>query len=118
MHTLVARVVAAALLSTPAMANAQTITGTITGVVKDSSQGVLPGTTITMTQLETNRQETAVCDTEGRYRSLPLPLGTYRVEASLSGFRNSVQSGVTLTVDEVVRVDFVLAVGTVQEIVE
>jgi len=86
--------------------------------VRDSSAGVLPGALITMTHVETNRQETALCDSEGHYRSLPLPLGTYRVEASLSGFRNSIQSGVTLTLDEVVRVDFVLAVGTVQETIE
>jgi len=105
------------LLQAPA-ADAQTITGTITGVVKDSSGGVLPGATMTMTQLQTNRQEVAVTDVEGRYRSLPLPLGTYRVEASLSGFKSALQSGVMLTLDEVARVDFVLELGTVQEAVE
>src|SRR5436190_2228102 len=92
MRTLVAGIMAIGLLNPSAEANAQTITGTITGVVKDSSAGVLPGALITMTHVETNRQETAHCDSEGHYRSLPLPLGSYRVEASLSGFRNSIQS--------------------------
>src|SRR2546422_3727390 len=105
------------LLQAPA-ADAQTITGTITGVVKDSSGGVLPGATMTMTQLQTNREEVAVTDVEGPDRSLPLPLGTYRVEASLSGFKSALQSGVMLTLDEVARVDFVLELGTVQEAVE
>lgn len=109
--------VVAAVLRASA-ADAQTITGTITGVVKDGSGGVLPGATMTMTQLETNRQEVASSGIDGRYRSLPLPLGTYRVEASLSGFKSALQSGVMLTLDEVARVDFVLELGTVQEAVE
>ena len=58
-------------------------------LVKDASGGVLPGVTVTMTQMETGRKETAVTDAEGRYTSIPLPLGTYRIEAALSGFKAS-----------------------------
>jgi hypothetical protein len=108
----------AALLGACVPASAQTITGTITGIVKDASGGVLPGATVTMTQLETSRQQTAVSDSEGRYASGPLTLGTYRIDASLSGFKSAVRSGVTLTIDEVARVDFTLEVGTLQEVVE
>jgi hypothetical protein len=68
---------AAALLSLATVAAAQTITGTITGIVKDTSGAVLPGATITMTQVDTGRQETAVSDAEGRYASGPLQLGSY-----------------------------------------
>jgi hypothetical protein len=107
-----------ALLLTATAATAQTITGTITGIVKDSSGGVLPGVTITMIQLETNRVQTAVSDAEGRYTSAPLPLGTYRLEASLSGFKSAAKSGITLNVDDVARIDFALDVGSVQETVE
>ena len=110
--------VLAGLLLTAAAAPAQTITGTITGIVKDSGGGVLPGVTITMTQLETNRAETAISDAEGRYTSAPLPLGTYRIEANLSGFRSAVKSGITLNIDDVARIDFALDVGNVQEAVE
>jgi carboxypeptidase family protein/TonB-dependent receptor-like protein len=118
MRQLIPMIVVAALAAATTDANAQTITGTITGVVKDASGGVLPGATITMTHLQTNRQETALCDADGRYVSLPLPLGTYRVDASLSGFKSAIRSGVALTLDEVARVDFVLELGTVQEVVE
>ena len=104
MGQLIPMIVAAALAAATTAASAQTITGTITGVVKDASGGVLPGATITMTHLQTNRQETVVCSADGRYASLPLPLGTYRVDASLSGFRSAFQSGVPLTIDEVARV--------------
>jgi hypothetical protein len=109
--------ISAALL-TLAVVTAQTITGTITGIVKDTSGAVLPGATITMTQVDTARQQTAVSDAEGRYASGPLQLGNYRIEAGLAGFKSAVRSGVTLTIDEVARVDFTLEVGTVQETVE
>ena len=101
-----------ALLAAPWAAHAQTVTGTITGIVKDASGGVLPGVTVTMTQSETGRQETAVTDTEGRYTSQPLQLGTYRIEAALTGFKASARAGIALTIDDVARVDFTLDVGT------
>jgi hypothetical protein len=109
---------AGVLLGIAAAGNAQTITGSITGIVKDTSGAVLPGATITMTQVDTARQQTAISDSEGRYASGPLPLGNYRIEAGLPGFKSAVRSGVTLTIDEVARVDFTLEVGAVQESVE
>ena len=118
MHVLTRAALLLGILVLPAMAGSQTITGTITGIVKDSSGGVLPGATITMTQAETGRHETVVSDTEGRYTSRPLPLGTYRVEASLSGFKGSAKAGIALTIDEVARVDLTLDVGAVAEVVE
>ena len=118
MHVLARIALLVGVLVLPGMAGAQTITGTITGIVKDSSGGVLPGVTITMTQAETGRHETVVSDTEGRYTSRPLPLGTYRVEASLSGFKGSARAGIPLTIDEIARIDFTLDVGAVAEIVE
>jgi Carboxypeptidase regulatory-like domain/TonB dependent receptor len=118
MHGLTRLAFAAALLCAPMDAHAQTITGTITGIVKDASGGVLPGATITMTQVQTDRKETATSDEQGRFTSAPLPLGDYRIEASLPGFKGSARSGIALTVNDVARVDFVLEVGNVQEVVE
>ena len=97
---------------------AQTVTGTVTGIVKDTSGAVLPGVTITFTQIETSRQESVVTDRDGRYTSQPLQLGTYRVEATLTGFKASVRTPVAVTIDEVARVDFALEVGALQEVVE
>lgn len=102
----------------PALAYSQTITGTITGIVKDSSGGVLPGVTVTMTHLQTARQQIAVSDDEGRYASPPLPLGNYRIEATLPGFQGAVAPDIPLTVDETARVDLTLTVGGVTESVE
>jgi hypothetical protein len=105
-------------LSIAVPAAAQTITGTITGIVKDTSGAVLPGVTVTMTQTQTARAESTVSDAEGRYTSAPLPLGDYRIEASLQGFKSAAQSGVTLTISDVARVDFTLEVGALSETVE
>lgn len=102
----------------PGAASAQTVSGTVTGIVKDSSGAVLPGVTVTFTQVETGRQETVVTDRDGRYTSQPLQLGTYRVEASLSGFKSSAKGAIPLTIDDVARVDFTLEVGTIQEVIE
>jgi hypothetical protein len=102
----------------PMLADAQTVSGTVTGIVKDASGAVLPGVTVTFTQTETGRKETALTDSGGRYNSQPLPLGTYRVGASLSGFKASAKGGIPLTIGDVARVDFTLEIGTVQEVVE
>ena len=99
------------VLILPVRAPAQTVSGTVTGIVKDSSGGVLPGVTVTFTQTETSRKETAITDSGGRYTSQPLPLGTYRVEATLSGFKASAKGGIALTIDDIARVDFTLEVG-------
>src|SRR6187431_787802 len=98
------------VLMLPVPATAQTVSGTVTGIVKDASGGVLPGVTVTFTQTEMGRKETAVTDSGGRYTSQPLPLGTYRVEASLSGFKASAKGGIALTIDDIARVDFTLEV--------
>lgn len=118
MRTVARTILTAVWLVTATAADAQTITGTITGIVKDSSGAVLPGVTITMIQVDTDRKEVAVSDPQGRFTSPPLPLGNYRIDASLSGFKGAARSGVTLTVNDVARVDFDLEVGNVAEVVE
>ena len=118
MRTTVRLLLIAIVAAAAPVADAQTITGTITGIVRDASGGVLPGTTITMTHVGTGRVESTVSDTEGRYASGPLSIGDYRVEASLPGFKSAVQSAVTLTISDVARVDFTLEVGTVAESIE
>jgi hypothetical protein len=103
---------------TPIATPAQTITAAISGVVKDSTGGVLPGVTVTFTHLQSARQVTAITDSAGRYQSVPLQLGDYRVDAALQGFKSAARTGVALTLDETARVDFTLEVGALTEVVE
>jgi hypothetical protein len=108
----------AALVALPALLSAQSYTGTITGLIKDTSGAVIPRATVTIVNLQTDRQEAVIADLDGRYTSLPLPPGDYRVEAGLQGFRRAARSGVTVQVNATVVIDFTLEVGNLTDEVE
>lgn len=102
----------------PSLASAQVTTGSISGTVKDASGGVLPGATVTATNVDTNFMRSEATNERGEYSLLFLPVGTYRVEAELSGFRRFVQTGVVIELSRAARIDPVLAVGGTTENVE
>jgi len=81
------------LVVCPSIALAQSFTGTIIGTLKDTSGAVIPGASITIINEQTDRRESATTDVEGRYTSVPLPPGEYRVEAGIDGFRRAVRRG-------------------------
>ena len=104
------------LLLIPTLAAAQAgSTAQIAGTVKDDTGGVLPGVTITVTQTATSFTRTAVSDETGGYVLPNLPVGPYRLEATLQGFRSYVQTGIVLTVNATPTVNVVLALGAVSE---
>jgi len=96
---------------------AQVTTGTILGVVTDQSGGVVPGASVTASKLDTGFTRTATTDDVGNYAFTNMPIGTYQVKADMPGFK-VVQTQVTLIVDQKLRADFVLTVGTEGEVVE
>lgn len=97
---------------------AQAITGTILGSVTDASGAVLPGVTITAINTGTNQARTTITNESGVFSLPSLQIGTYRVEAELTGFKKEIRSGVTLQVDQRARIDFVMQVGQVSETLE
>jgi hypothetical protein len=102
------------LLPTLAAAQAGS-TAQIAGTVKDDTGGVLPGVTITVTQTATGFTRSAVSDEAGGYVLPNLPVGPYRLEAMLQGFRSYVQTGIVLTVNATPSINVVLALGAVSE---
>ena len=72
---------AAAMLVAPALAPAQSSTGFIAGVVKDSSGGVLPGASVKIVNDGANTSTDLVAQADGSYRSEPVAVGAYRVSA-------------------------------------
>jgi outer membrane receptor protein involved in Fe transport len=94
---------------------AQGTTGSILGVVQDTSQAVLPGVTVTATSIETNQSRTAISDDEGRYRLPLLPVGPYEVQAELTGFSTEVRRPITLTIGSEAVVNFTLGIGALTE---
>jgi Carboxypeptidase regulatory-like domain len=90
-------------------------TASISGTARDQSGAVLPGVTITATQTETGLVRTTVTNETGSYVLPNLPLGPYRVEAALQGFRTFAQTGVVLQVNSNPVIDPELVLGDVAE---
>ncbi len=103
------------ILMIAGMAYAQVTTGTISGVVKDSTGAVLPGAAVTVKNLNTGLTRTIVCDDQGRYYAPNLALGDYELQAELMGFQTEIRRGVKLTVGREAVVDFTLKVGEITE---
>ncbi len=99
-------------------ASGQGATAQISGTVKDQSGAVLPGAEITATQTETAAVRMTLSDETGSYVLPNLPVGPYKLEVSLPGFRTFVQSGIVLQVNSSTVVNPVLNVGQVSETVE
>lgn len=100
------------LLPTPTFGQS---VGVISGQVTDETGGVLPGSTVEVTNENTGIVQTLVTDPEGRYRARSLALGRYSVKASLAGFQAVIRSGIRLTIDREATVDFKLAIGELAE---
>jgi hypothetical protein len=109
--------IAAVLMAVPAFAQSQAANGTIEGTIADSSGGVLPGVTVTITNNDTGLERSSVTNAEGQYRGLLLPLGTYSVSAELQGFKKAEQTGIVLRAGDTATINFSLEVGTVSETV-
>ncbi|HEY2383205.1 MAG TPA: carboxypeptidase-like regulatory domain-containing protein [Terriglobia bacterium] len=93
-------------------------TATINGTVKDPSGAVLPGVEVTATQTSTNVSRQVVSDERGNFVLPNLPVGPYKVEAALPGFRTFVQTGIELGVNQNPNLNVTMAVGQVSQEVE
>ena len=102
-------------LAAPAFAQSQAANGAIEGTVTDSSGAVLPGVTVTVTNLDTGLERSIVTNEKGLYRAPLLPLGNYRVVAELQGFKKYEQSGVRVSVGQAAVVNVAMGVGAVSE---
>ena len=109
----------ALLLAFPlaSVTNAQVTSATIVGTVTDSSGAALPGATVTARNVDTGFTRTVPANESGAYRLEFLPIGSYTVEVTLSGFRTATRSGIVLNVNDTAKVDAALALGGVAETV-
>ena len=98
-----------------AAGQAQTV-GSIVGRVTDESGAVLPGVTVTAKSPALQLPQVVdVTDGQGDYRLTPLPIGTYEVAYTLTGFQTIRRDSLRLTAGFVARVDVVLNVGALEE---
>src|ERR1043166_3270882 len=101
----------------PATVLSQSVsTGSITGVVRDTSGAVLPGVTVeAASPALIEKVRSAVSDTSGVYRITDLRPGTYSVTFTLAGFSTLRREGIELTTGFTATVNADLAVGNVAE---
>ena len=99
----------------PSTSSAQAVTGTILGIITDSTGAVMPGTTVTLTHAGTGLVRSVVTDAAGEYTVPSLPTGRYAVKAELTGFKTVTVADVDLGVDQRMRINVRLELGAVEE---
>src|SRR5882724_6949535 len=91
---------------------AQLSTATVTGIIHDSTGGVVGGAKITLRNLDTTVEIRAESNSSGNYVFLNITPGRYSLEATSTGFQTSKVPELALAVNQTVTVDLTLQVGT------
>jgi outer membrane receptor protein involved in Fe transport len=94
-------------------ATAQLTRGFISGIVTDSSGGILAGVQVTITSTATNISRETITNEVGFYRFTAIEPGDYTVEFKLPGFENRKVAGVTVSTAQEVTINQSLSVGAV-----
>jgi hypothetical protein len=105
--------IGALLLAAPV--RAQVATGTILGTVTDSSGATVPGAQVTATNVDTQFSRSTATDESGQYVLPLMPVGNYKVDIALDGFKNLSRTGILLEVGRNARIDVSIEPGTVAE---
>ena len=113
-HLLIACAIAVFVFcATPALA--QVISGTVVGLIQDSSGGAITGAAVTLTNVNTAQAYDAKTDESGRYTFSNVLPGTYSLKISQKGFKADTTTDVQVTANTVTRIDRQLEVGSLAE---
>lgn len=93
-------------------------TGTINGEVKDATGAVLPGVTVTLTSQDRGFARDTVSDANGRYVFPAVPIGMYRITATLQGFQTASSTDNLVEVEKTTSVPLTLSVGQLTDTVQ
>lgn len=96
---------------------AQSVFGNIVGTVSDPTGGVIPGSSVTLTNLETNEKRKATTDSSGDYRFLDLTAANYRLDVAKNGFENLTIQPINVEAGAELRMNAALKIGTATETV-
>ena len=97
-------------------AHAQAVAGSqLSGVVRDSSGGSIPGAEVTVTKTDTGMTRTVFSGADGTYTLPNLPIGPYQLKVTLQGFNTYVRDGIVLQVSSNPEINVTLAVGAISE---
>ena len=115
-RSFLALVAVASFLTIPLCA--QSFYGSIVGSVTDNTGAVVPGATVTITNLGTNGSQSVKSSSAGDFRFVNLVPANYKVTVLAANFKSYNRSSVAVAVDTTVRVDATLQVGAASETVE
>ena len=96
---------------------AQETRGNINGTVQDA-QGVIPGATVRITNVDTNQTQQLTSNTSGYFEAPLLAAGSYRVVVELPGFKVLNQTGIVLSVGQTLSLTLRMEIGQLTESVE
>jgi hypothetical protein len=91
------------------------VTGSIMGVVHDPAQAAVAGAKVQVTNVQTNFSQVTTTGADGSYHFLALTAGTYQITATFAGFKPYTATNITIQVNDQLRIDITLQVGTVKE---
>src|SRR5258708_38661364 len=105
-------------LCTSTLLVAQGTSGRIIGRVADPTGAVLAGVKVTLVNEATNVSRDVLTKGNGDYDFVEVPVGTYRLEFDLKGFKKNVRRGAALDVNQVITLNMTMQVGATQEVVD
>jgi carboxypeptidase family protein len=109
---------AAVLVLTTTAIWSQAIFATLTGVVTDSSGAVVANATVTLTNADSGDTRTTVTNNDGYYTFASVPVGTYNLDVTSTGFQSFKVNTIALGGGEKRNVNASLQVGTTNQTVE
>lgn len=96
---------------------AQSTAAAITGVVNDEQKAVITGAHVTAINTQTDVKTSTITNGSGQYVIPALPPGSYRIEVDKEGFKGIVEGGIALHVQDVLQLNFHMAIGSMSETV-
>src|SRR6201987_2831705 len=105
-------------LTIPALLSAQGTTGRIVGRVADPGGAVLANVKVSLVNEGTSVSRDSKTNENGDYDFVEVPVGTYRLEFDLTGFKKNVRRGVSLDLNQVITLNMTMQLGASKEIVD
>src|SRR5215475_2645626 len=94
---------------------AQAGNASLTGFIQDSSKAFITGVRILAINTDTNQHFEAETNNDGSYNIQSLPVGPYRMQAEKAGFQTVLKEGLFLHTQDVLQINFQMAIGSTSE---